>query len=1432
MLHSKTLHIAFILFILAFNAHSQSISINFSFITRCSEDTLSIPIVTTGTFSAQSQYTVTFIGIDYAQTFTTSANRIGDKLFIKLPRLISSSKYADKYALQVSSTNPNAVSGVSNSHISISYQTWAAMVSTGTGSLNSNTVIANNHINPGDELKLFINNKGHWDEGLKVRLRGGYVNNTPYISEGIVIRPSRDTTYKLLSVSTTMCGNGIIQGNDSLSVTVNPFALMISQVSPTIVCPNQKFLIHFSSSGSFGFRNQFQLQLQTDNGTTYNIPSTPAGKDVLSAILPTNIAAGYYNVRIISNAPTIYSSFGRIKISPLPSINISTYPVSLRDSISYGESISLQLGFVGEPLFSVRLNDSIAVLPNNYSNAWASIGVSPKQTTTYYVTNFETACGNTSNINASKTIYVRDEIILDSIPKKYYCQGEIIRMKFHQKGSFAPDNRFIVQLKQYNGYIDLNTQTVGDSVFIIVPNQNFDYTYENGFNLRIKSTNPQIYGSISPNTFFIKRKPSAKILPYFNNTPTPDFVTLKVDVSGHRPYTLKLSDGKTYNIASNSFIEMRTQEEAFVKVFVPQTATYSITELSNDCGSGTSSGSQTIQVTQPSTPTIRLQKDYGSSPFCKGQTYEISLYTVGNFGSNNIFIAEIGQYNSTNRIEIGRSTTNTISVTMPTNINTENFLLYIKSTTPSIDIYTNIRITVLPSANIQYASPDLTFDGGNYLDTIRILKNEQIRFGINISGASGPYNIDFSNSTRYTPLLNSAGNPYLNQDIQYFTFNFAKSQLFSISHIANSCGVGTITGNSRYVSIVPLRIISKIRYTEFETTVCESTNFFVPYEVEGYLPKKAILGVQIAKQNTNNFIDLPIIAQNNPIEVNIPMGFEEGYYSIRVICKNCADGKYIQTNGIRIKHQANVSLKLQNNLDTLSINGGQTVQLKLLLTGTPDFKAILNDETQYNISSLEYLISKTPFTSQTYRINNLSNSCGYVISDDSVRVKVRNKLLFSLNNTDICRNKVINISYSIYGDYSSNNSTKFILVANNGMIWELKNITNNQGTTSLQLPSNIPLGAYSLRLITSSPILSYSVNVNIIDTPIVELQGNATVVQGETTALKVKLISPTLWQTANYEMSDGLVSSLGGGYMGYATVSIKPATITSTLFIRTISNSCGIGSSTGNSVITVIPKSTSHSIQLGYNGNICKGTESQIYFSRNGIFGANNIFKLFLSDKNGDNFVEIPSEYTSPTNIIKAKIPYDLELGNNYRFMVKSTDPEVSSSSSSPISSFNAPSASFIDTVYFVPTNGVLLLKVKITNPSSNNLVWITLNNSSSSTGIIGSTGTIYFSSPEYKFQTFKITKVNNSECNNGIIDTPFVARVCNESLKFISNYYSGYRGSYQTEKGITISSNINDTNINFNAGTSVLLLPGFKFTPTINSANTQFSAQINGCVR
>lgn len=1432
MNNRKTFFYALILISLAFNASSQSINFNFTFTTRCSEDTLSIPITTTGSFTNQSAYIVNFIGIDYAPSFTTNANRVGDKLFIKLPQLYSTTKIYDKYALQISSTNPTAVSSVSNSQISISYQTWATMIAT--GNYNYSTIITNNHINPGEELQLFVNNKGHWDEGLKLKFRGGYTTNTPYISNGIRIKPVKDTTYKLLSISTNQCGYGIIQGNDSLRVAVNPFAFMITQISPTIICPNQKFIVHYSSSGIFNSQNQFQLQFQTDNGNIFNIPSPTINieSNTISANLPTNIPAGTYNVRVISTDPIVYSNFSRVKVSPSPSISISTIPSSRSDTISLGESILLQLNMIGEPLFSVRLNDSIFVAPNYYSNNWAQINVSPKQTTNFRITSFETACGQTNDINISKTIYVRDNVRLDSIPKKYYCQGEIIKMKFQQSGVFATNNRFIAQLKQYNGYIDLDTQTNGDSIFITVPNQNFDYTYENGFNLRIKSTNPQIIGGLSPNTFFIKRKPTAKLLPYINYTTTPDIVPLKIEIAGHRPYTLVLSDGQTYQVESNSFTEMRTQEEVFLKVFVPQTTTFSITNLYNDCGYGTYSGSHTIQVTQPNQPTIKLRNDYLLTAFCKGQSYTIPIYTSGNFAPENVFIVEIGQFNNTNRIEIGRSTSNNIPINIPANLTNEYRTLYIKSTNPAIEMISTIVTTGVPSASIDYAFTDLTFDNYNYTDTIKILKNEKVRFGVNINGANGPYNLSFSNSQTYIPVLNSSGNPYFNPDIQSFTFNFSENHIFSITKIANSCGVGPVSGNSRVIRQIPFRITPKIRYTDFSLSVCEGTNIFIPYEVEGILPNGANLKVEIAKQNTNNFITLPVINQGNPIEVKIPIGVEEGVYGVRVICTNCGEGKYLLTNGITIKKKASASFKLQNNLDSTSINGGQSVQLKLILSGSYNFNALLNDGSQYNISSLEYLISKTPISSQTYKLSYVGNSCGYASNNDSIRVKVLNKLTFSIDNTVICKAKALNANYTIYGDYGSTNSNKFILVSPTGSTWDLKTVLNNQGVASLNIPSNIPDGQYSIRLTSSSPSISYSVNVSIIDVPVVELEGNSSVVQGETTTLKVKLISPSQWQTANYEMSDGYTSILGGGYLGYSTVSTKPVTTTSTIFIRKISNSCGNGISSGNSLITVIPKSNTHSIQLWSINSICKGAESLVYFTKTGTYQPTNTFKLFLSDKNGSNFTEIPAEYIATSNLFKATIPSDLELGNNYRLLVRSTDPLVSSSSSNPLSLYNAPSASFIDTVYYVPTNGTLQLTLKLNNSGVNNTVWVTLNNSNSSTGLTGSIGTIYISNPIFKSQTFKITKVYNSECSNGIIGTPFVAKVCNESLTFLSGYYSGYDNSYQTEKTITSSSNFNGSNIDFKAGTSISLLPGFKFEANVNNNLRQFSAQINGCVR
>jgi hypothetical protein len=302
---------------------------------------------------------------------------------------------------------------------------------------------------------------------------------------------------------------------------------------------------------------------------------------------------------------------------------------------------------------------------------------------------------------------------------------------------------------------------------------------------------------------------------------------------------------------------------------------------------------------------------------------------------------------------------------------------------------------------------------------------------------------------------------------------------------------------------------------------------------------------------------------------------------------------------------------------------------------------------------------RTNFTSQQfdrmiwgYNLRNQQNSDLYsrYYIDGQIR------FFFKANQLSYCAGSTVNLDFWQFGDFNTGNNFKIQISNNNGASYSDLSTTRS-GRYSLQttIPSNYAQGNYKLKVVSTSPTIEAgSIDISVLATPTATLNGNAEIFQTQNTDLKVQFTGVSPW---SFKLSDGttVINTSNNPHI----VKVSPNT-TNSYSITSISNQCGNGTFNGTANITVKPLTiTTGDVSPA---EICIESILSIPFQVNFPFPSSSLFTVQISDKDGNNFVNIPSQgNTSPLKII---IPNNLSSSKNYRVKVISSNPNVLGESS------------------------------------------------------------------------------------------------------------------------------------------------------------------------
>lgn len=263
-------------------------------------------------------------------------------------------------------------------------------------------------------------------------------------------------------------------------------------------------------------------------------------------------------------------------------------------TVNYGQSATLKLRFTSSPPYTYTLTDGTAGVA---TDTLSSVSVKPLQTTIYRVASVSNVCGNGLPGNpATATIFVNiPTISTQALATGTVCAGTSFAVTYTTAGSFNAGNAFKVQIADTTSknYVDVSAVSTSSTITANLPT-----TLKGGpYFVRVLATNPgaEVPGLRSPTVLTVRGLPGAVLTgnqSVYEGSPA----SLSIALTGDGPWSISYgftTDGASQT-ATSTF--QTNANPHILSVQPPKTATYFLTAISNNCGTGPVSGTALVTV--------------------------------------------------------------------------------------------------------------------------------------------------------------------------------------------------------------------------------------------------------------------------------------------------------------------------------------------------------------------------------------------------------------------------------------------------------------------------------------------------------------------------------------------------------------------------------------------------------------------------------------------------------------------------------------------------------------------------------------------------------------------------------------------------------------------------------------------------------------------
>ena len=328
----------------------------------------------------------------------------------------------------------------------------------------------------------------------------------------------------------------------------------------------------------------------------------------------------------------------------------------------------------------------------------------------------------------------------------------------------------------------------------------------------------------------------------------------------------------------------------------------------------------------------------------------------------------------------------------------------------------------------------------------------------------------------------------------------------------------------------------------------------------------------------NNTLSLLGKTTESPVVVTLPDTLiNGGTYKIRVLPENVFSD-YTESAPFTIVKTSAV-LTDNNNQNNASIYRGQSVQLLAKFTGLPPWNYTFLDGTSGTTNENTITLSKSPSSSVSYTLSNVTSSCGQETINSTVNVAVKQAATSFDNwqNASLCAGNSFPVNLKAEGPSGENRTYIFELSNANGDFTKPTQIgTSTLLSSQLTLPDTLSASdKYRLRagvlqsqaIFESTPTPPFSLRIKPQGTLKGSNADSLGILTGDPINLKLDFTGSSPW---NYVIGFGISDTLSGRANTtpfVRTVQPKGSTVYT---LRSVSNVCGEGKIAGKVTITLI----------------------------------------------------------------------------------------------------------------------------------------------------------------------------------------------------------------------------------------------------------------------
>lgn len=383
-----------------------------------------------------------------------------------------------------------------------------------------------------------------------------------------------------------------------------------------------------------------------------------------------------------------------------------------------------------------------------------------------------------------------------------------------------------------------------------------------------------------------------------------------------------------------------------------------------------------------------------------------------------------------------------------------------------------------------------------------------------------------------------------------------------------------------------------------------------------------------------------VTGKSSPISVVLPASVSGGDYRLRVVA---------DTTGVIYTPSASFMM-LKRPTATLAgdttIDVGGTATLSIFFSGNGPWTYTFTNTNTGTTSVNPLRGTIQPMVSTIYSLQSVSNFCGTGTVAGSAKVTVVPRINTDFITSNICAGTKATVPFSLTGAFETTGITYTA---------QLSNATGNFDTPinigkassspiNVDFPSGLISGNnYRVRVIASANatfIASPAFVVKPLPTATMSSAGSS-ITAGESANLNISFTGDAPW-TFRLSNNQTITSNTTP-----AIVDVSPL-VTTIYKVESVSNTCGAGTVSGNSVVTVIPRISVANVSLG---SVCVGTNISLPFVVTGSFDSPVGYTIQLSDAVGS-FATAQNLATSTSSPIAVTIPNNLLAGDSYRLRV------------------------------------------------------------------------------------------------------------------------------------------------------------------------------------